>query len=83
MAFSPVPDADHRRDRSDLPVRAPTPEGRLTAPGMVSGEWTGTMNLTEPLAGSDSAAVRSRAVPQGDGTYKRAVRSSHHLRRLT
>ncbi len=37
---------------------------------MVSGEWTGTMNLTEPQAGSDLAAVRSRAVPQGDGTYK-------------
>ena len=38
-------------------------------PKMVSGEWTGTMNLTEPQAGSDLAAVRSRAVPQGDGTY--------------
>lgn len=37
---------------------------------MVSGEWTGTMNLTEPQAGSDLAAVRSRAEPQGDGTYK-------------
>jgi alkylation response protein AidB-like acyl-CoA dehydrogenase len=33
---------------------------------LVSGEWTGTMNLTEPQAGSDLAAVRSRAVPQGD-----------------
>ncbi|MFO1396877.1 MAG: acyl-CoA dehydrogenase [Burkholderiales bacterium] len=39
-------------------------------PKMVSGEWTGTMNLTEPQAGSDLAAVRTRAVPQGDGTYK-------------
>jgi alkylation response protein AidB-like acyl-CoA dehydrogenase len=39
-------------------------------PRMVSGEWTGTMNLTEPQAGSDLAAVRTRAVPQGDGTYK-------------
>ena len=37
---------------------------------LVSGEWTGTMNLTEPQAGSDLAAVRSRAEPQGDGTYK-------------
>ncbi len=36
---------------------------------LVSGEWTGTMNLTEPQAGSDLAAVRSRAEPQGDGTY--------------
>ena len=37
---------------------------------MIAGQWTGTMNLTEPQAGSDLAAVRSRAEPQGDGTYK-------------
>ena len=37
---------------------------------MVSGKWTGTMNLTEPQAGSDLAAVRSRAEPQADGSYK-------------
>ena len=37
---------------------------------LVSGQWTGTMNLTEPQAGSDLAAVRSRAEPQPDGTYK-------------
>jgi acyl-CoA dehydrogenase len=36
---------------------------------MVSGEWTGTMNLTEPQAGSDLSAVRTRAVPTGDGRY--------------
>lgn len=35
-------------------------------PKMTSGEWTGTMNLTEPQAGSDLSAVRSRAVPDGD-----------------
>jgi butyryl-CoA dehydrogenase len=39
-------------------------------PKMVSGEWTGTMNLTEPQAGSDLALVRTRAVPQGDGSYR-------------
>lgn len=39
-------------------------------PNLVSGEWTGTMNLTEPSAGSDLAAVRTRAEPVGDGTYK-------------
>ncbi|HSV71640.1 MAG TPA: acyl-CoA dehydrogenase [Methylibium sp.] len=39
-------------------------------PKMVSGEWTGTMNLTEPQAGSDLAAVRSRALPQADGSYR-------------
>ena len=37
---------------------------------LVSGQWTGTMNLTEPQAGSDLALVRSRAEPQADGTYK-------------
>lgn len=37
---------------------------------LVSGEWTGTMNLTEPQAGSDLAAVRTKAEPQDDGTYK-------------
>jgi 3-(methylthio)propanoyl-CoA dehydrogenase len=35
-------------------------------PKMVSGEWAGTMNLTEPQAGSDLAAIRTRAVPEGD-----------------
>ena len=35
-------------------------------PKLISGEWTGTMNLTEPQAGSDLAAVRTKAVPDGD-----------------
>lgn len=37
---------------------------------LVSGQWTGTMNLTEPQAGSDLALVRTKAEPQADGTYK-------------
>ncbi len=37
---------------------------------LVSGQWTGTMNLTEPQAGSDLAMVRTRAEPQADGTFK-------------
>ncbi len=37
---------------------------------LVSGKWTGTMNLTEPQAGSDLALVRTRAEPQPDGTYR-------------
>jgi 3-(methylsulfanyl)propanoyl-CoA dehydrogenase len=39
-------------------------------PKMVAGEWTGTMNLTEPHAGSDLSPLSTRAVPQGDGTYR-------------
>jgi alkylation response protein AidB-like acyl-CoA dehydrogenase len=38
-------------------------------PKMISGEWTGTMNLTEPDAGSDVGAVRTKAAKQSDGTY--------------
>ncbi len=37
---------------------------------LVSGEWMGTMNLTEPQAGSDLGAMRSRAEPAGDGSYR-------------
>jgi alkylation response protein AidB-like acyl-CoA dehydrogenase len=39
-------------------------------PQMVAGEWTGTMNITEPQAGSDLAAIRARAEPQADGSVK-------------
>ncbi len=41
----------------------------LYLPRLISGEWTGTMNLTEPQAGSDVGALRSKAEPNGDGTY--------------
>ncbi len=41
----------------------------LYLPRLVSGEWTGTMNLTEPQAGSDVGALRTKAEPNGDGTY--------------
>ena len=39
-------------------------------PKLVSGEWTGTMNITEPQAGSDLAAINCKAVPQPDGSYR-------------
>jgi 3-(methylthio)propanoyl-CoA dehydrogenase len=39
-------------------------------PKMVEGIWTGTMNLTEPQAGSDLASVRTRALPQPDGSFR-------------
>jgi alkylation response protein AidB-like acyl-CoA dehydrogenase len=41
----------------------------LYLPKLISGEWSGTMNLTEPQAGSDVGALASRATPNGDGTY--------------
>jgi alkylation response protein AidB-like acyl-CoA dehydrogenase len=37
--------------------------------GMISGKWTGTMNLTEPQAGTDLGLLRTKAVPNGDGTF--------------
>lgn len=39
-------------------------------PKMMSGEWTGTMNLTEPHCGTDLGMLKTKAVPQADGTYK-------------
>ncbi|MBX3456475.1 acyl-CoA dehydrogenase [Ferrovibrio sp.] len=48
-----------------------TPEQKaLYLPKMVSGQWSGSMNLTEPQAGSDVGALKSKAVPNGDGTYR-------------
>jgi alkylation response protein AidB-like acyl-CoA dehydrogenase len=43
---------------------------QLYLPKLVTGQWSGTMNLTEPQAGSDVGALTSRAEPQADGTYK-------------
>ncbi len=43
---------------------------RIYLPKLVSGAWTGTMNLTEPAAGSDVGALKSRAVRAGDGAYR-------------
>ncbi len=42
----------------------------LYLPNLISGEWSGTMNLTEPQAGSDVGALRTKAEPQPDGTYR-------------
>ena len=52
-------------------LTAGSPEQQATfIPPLLEGRWTGTMNLTEPQAGSDLALVRTRAEPQPDGTYK-------------
>jgi alkylation response protein AidB-like acyl-CoA dehydrogenase len=47
-----------------------SPEQQATyLPHLVTGEWTGTMNLTEPQAGSDVGALKTKATPRGDGTF--------------
>jgi alkylation response protein AidB-like acyl-CoA dehydrogenase len=53
-----------------IDLRGSERQKKMFLPKMVSGEWTGTMNLTEPQAGSDLAAVRTRAEPIGDGRYR-------------
>jgi len=52
-----------------LTHHASDPLKALYLPKLISGEWSGTMNLTEPQAGSDVGALRTTAVPNGDGTY--------------
>ncbi|MES1150587.1 MAG: acyl-CoA dehydrogenase family protein, partial [Dongia sp.] len=48
-----------------------TPEQKSTyLPKMIAGTWSGTMNLTEPQAGSDLGAIRTTATPAGDGSYR-------------
>lgn len=52
-------------------LTAGSPQQQATyIPKMISGEWTGTMNLTESQAGSDLALVRTRAEPQADGSFR-------------
>ncbi|CAO3375795.1 acyl-CoA dehydrogenase [Azospirillum argentinense] len=53
-----------------LTEHASSEQKALYLPKMIAGEWNGTMNLTEPQAGSDLAAVRTRAVRAEDGTYR-------------
>jgi len=52
-------------------IKHGTPEQKTTyLPKMIAGRWTGTMNLTEPHCGTDLGLLRTKAVKQGDGSYK-------------
>jgi len=53
-----------------LTVHGTPEQKRMYLPKLVSGEWSGTMNLTEPSAGSDVGALNAKAVKADDGTYK-------------
>ncbi len=53
-----------------LLAHATAEQKKLYLPKLVSGQWAGTMNLTEPQCGTDLGLVRTRAAPQGDGSYK-------------
>jgi alkylation response protein AidB-like acyl-CoA dehydrogenase len=54
---------------SAILVKGSDDQKALYLPKMVSGEWTGTMNLTEAHAGTDLGMIRTRAEPNGDGSY--------------
>ena len=51
-------------------VKGSDEQKRTYVPNMVSGKWTGTMNLTEPHCGTDLGLLKTKAEPQGDGSYK-------------
>ncbi len=55
---------------SAINVHATAEQKARFLPRMITGEWTGTMNLTEPQCGTDLALMRTRAEPQGDGSYR-------------
>jgi len=69
MAFGMYPGLSH--GAYSALMHHGTDEQRATyLPKLVTGEWTGTMNLTEPHCGTDLGLLRTKAVPNGDGSYK-------------
>ncbi len=69
MAFGMYPGLSHGAYEAIL-HHGSDEQKRTYLPKLVSGEWTGTMNLTEPHCGTDLGLLRSKAVPQADGGYK-------------
>jgi alkylation response protein AidB-like acyl-CoA dehydrogenase len=55
---------------ASIVVKGSDEQKRTYLPKMISGEWTGTMNLTEPHCGTDLGLLRTKAEPQADGSYK-------------
>ncbi len=68
MAFAMYPGLTHGAASAIL-VKGSDELKAIYAPNMISGKWTGTMNLTEPHSGTDLGLIRTKAVPNGDGTY--------------
>jgi alkylation response protein AidB-like acyl-CoA dehydrogenase len=69
MAFSMYPGLAHGA-YSAIHTGGTDAQKETYLPKMISGEWTGTMNLTEPHCGTDLGLLRTKAVPQADGAYK-------------
>ncbi len=68
MAFSMYPGLTHGAI-SALLVKGSPEQQKKYLPKMISGEWGGTMNLTEPQCGTDLGLIRTKAEPQADGSY--------------
>ncbi len=68
MAFAMYPGLTHGAIAAITAVGSPEQQ-ETYLPRMVSGEWLGTMNLTEPHCGTDLGLIKTRAVPQPDGSY--------------
>jgi alkylation response protein AidB-like acyl-CoA dehydrogenase len=69
MAFTMYPGLAHGA-YSAIHAGGTDEQKALYLPKLVSGEWMGTMNLTEPQCGTDLGLLRTKAVPNGDGTYR-------------
>jgi len=69
MAFSMYPGLTHGAYSAILEGGTPA-QKQLYLPKLVSGDWGGTMNLTEPHCGTDLGLLRTKAVPQDDGSYR-------------
>ncbi|HVY86389.1 MAG TPA: acyl-CoA dehydrogenase C-terminal domain-containing protein [Caulobacterales bacterium] len=69
MAFGMYPGLSHGAYEAIL-HHGTDAQRQTYLPKIVSGEWTGTMNLTEPHCGTDLGMLRTKAVPQADGTYR-------------
>jgi alkylation response protein AidB-like acyl-CoA dehydrogenase len=69
MAFSMYPGLAHGA-YSAIHTGGSDAQKDTYLPKMVSGEWTGTMNLTEPQCGTDLGLLRTKAVPEADGSYR-------------
>jgi alkylation response protein AidB-like acyl-CoA dehydrogenase len=68
MAFAMYPGLTHGAISSIL-AKGSQEQKEKFVPNMVSGKWTGTMNLTEPHCGTDLGLIRTKAIPNGDGSY--------------
>ncbi|HVY87598.1 MAG TPA: acyl-CoA dehydrogenase C-terminal domain-containing protein [Hyphomonadaceae bacterium] len=69
MAFSMYPGLT-RGAAEAIEAGASEEQKKIYLPNMMTGKWSGTMNLTEPQCGTDLGLIRTKAVPQPDGTYK-------------